>query len=201
MPAIVRILSVRDTREVEEVGDRFVPVPGSGLARACDRCGREHEVYVDVELEGGVTAVIGVGCARGESMDVQARIKSAVSAAKTRARLAAELAAARAAHAAAVAAWDEVIKLPLPEAAMVARHWTERGDREEWGMGDAIVWVLPGCTFNDDRRRALVNAWRRRRYEERGQKMDPYWHAGQVAELGHRIGKIERKLAALTGAA
>jgi hypothetical protein len=94
-PTISHILAVRDTRDRIEVGDRFVPVPGSGQLRPCDRCGREHEIHVDVELSDGSRANIGSGCAKGESMEVRGRLKSAVSAAKTRSKLRAELAVAR----------------------------------------------------------------------------------------------------------
>jgi hypothetical protein len=34
-PTITRILDVRDTRDRIEVGDRWVPVPGSGHLRPC----------------------------------------------------------------------------------------------------------------------------------------------------------------------
>ena len=57
-----KILSVVDTRQYEERGDRMVPIPGSGDARDCDRCGRAHEVHATVAYEGGRTAVVGTGC-------------------------------------------------------------------------------------------------------------------------------------------
>jgi hypothetical protein len=55
-PTITRILDVQDTRDRIEIGDRWVPVPGSGQRRACDRCCREHEIHVDVELSDGTRA-------------------------------------------------------------------------------------------------------------------------------------------------
>lgn len=83
--AIVRILSVRDTRDFIEDGDRWVAVPGSGLARACDRCGRDHEIHVDVELACGAVSTIGQGCARGDSMD--RAIRTAAGRARRRCRV------------------------------------------------------------------------------------------------------------------
>jgi hypothetical protein len=88
---ITRVLRVVDSRECEECGDRWVPVPGTGVQRKCDRCGRLHEVHAYVQLEDGSVAIVGTGCMRGESLEVQGRMKSAASAAKTIARLKAEL--------------------------------------------------------------------------------------------------------------
>jgi hypothetical protein len=104
---ITRILAVRDTRDRIEVGDRWVAVPGTGDLRPCDRCCREHEIHVDVELSDGRRANIGSGCAKGESMEIQARLKSAVSAAKTRSKLREELALVQDEQARAAQAWAE----------------------------------------------------------------------------------------------
>lgn len=49
---IVRIVRVVDTREYTEEGDRWVPVPGSGIENECARCGRLYEVHATVELAG-----------------------------------------------------------------------------------------------------------------------------------------------------
>lgn len=59
----MKILKVVDTREYEEVGDgKWAPIPGSGNARECDRCGRLHEVHAYVETPSGGTMVVGTGC-------------------------------------------------------------------------------------------------------------------------------------------
>lgn len=197
IPTIARIIDVRDTRDRIEIGDRFVPVPGSGDLRPCDRCCREHEIHVDVELSDGRRANIGSGCAKGESMEVQGRLKSAVSATKTRSKLRAELAVARDDHARAAQAWREVEAIQPPAPVLVEEVPDRYGTRQEWGMGDAIVWVLPGGTFNDERRQALLNSWRGRRYEERGFRSRPYDYQRRVEDLTDRLAKIERKLAAL----
>jgi hypothetical protein len=197
VPTIVRILDVRDTRDRIEVGDRWVPVPGSGQLRPCDRCGREHEIHVDVELSDGSRANIGSGCAKGESMEVQARLKSAVSAAKTRSKLRAELAVAKDEHDRAAAAWREVEALHPPQAELREEVPDARGARQEWGMGDAHVWVLPGSRFNDERRQALLSGWQNKRYRERGFELLPYSYKLRVDDLEDRLKKIERKLGAL----
>jgi len=197
IPTIARIIDVRDTRDRIEIDDRWVPVPGSGDLRPCDRCCREHEIHVDVELSDGRRANIGSGCARGESMEVQSRLKSAVSAAKTRSRLRAELAVAKDEHAHSLAAWREVEALQPPSAELLEEIPHERGVRQVWGMGDANVWVLPGAKFDAERQGVLLNSWRSKRYKERGFERPPYSYQSRVDDLSDRLAKIERKLGAL----
>jgi hypothetical protein len=194
---IARILDVRDTRDRIEVGDRWVPVPGSGDLRACDRCCREHEIHVDVELSDGRRANIGSGCAKGESMEVQSRLKSAVSAAKTRSRLRAELTLAREEHGRAERAWREVQELHPPPPVLLEEIPEARGARLIWGMGDAKVWTLPGHVFDAERRASLEDSWRSRRYRERGFELPPYSYKRRTEDLADRLSKIERKLAGL----
>lgn len=199
---IVRIIAVRDTRDRIEVGDRFVPVPGSGQLRACDRCGREHEIHVDVELANGRRANIGSGCAKGETMEIQGRLKSAISAAKTRSKLRAELATAKEQLAAAKAVDAEVRKLPHPEPRLIEEIPDPRGSRQIWAMDDANVWVLPGRTFDGERRQALTNSWRSDRARERlkAQGMEHWYldiYQRHVDDLEDRLEKIEKKLAAM----
>lgn len=196
-PTIKRILDVRDTRDRIEVDDRWVPVPGSGQLRPCDRCCREHEIHVDVELSDGTRANIGSGCARGESMEVQGRLKSAVSAAKTRSRLRAELAVAKDEYARALAAWHEVEQLGAPAPELLEEVPDSHGMRQVWGMGDASVWTLGGRGLDAERRQALLNSWRGRRYAQRGFKLQPYSYKQGVEDLANRLKKIERKLSAL----
>lgn len=199
LPSIVRILAVRDTRDRIEVGDRLVPVPGSGDLRPCDRCGREHEVHVDVELSDGRRVNIGSGCAKGETMEVQSRLKSAVSAAKTRARLRAELAVAKEEHSRALAAWSEVEALQPPTPVLVEEISDGRGVRQVWEMGDARVWTVPGSHegFSAERRRALLNGWRGDRYRERGFSQPLYVYRQKVDDLAERLAKIDRKLGSM----
>lgn len=195
---IVRIVAVRDTRDVIEIDDRFVPIPGTGDARACDRCGRTHEIHVEVVLSDGRSSTLGAGCARGESVEIQSKIKSAISAAKTRSRLAAELADLRAQQAAYKAIAAEVEALELPAVTLVEETVDERGrgPRRVYAMGDANVWTLPGCDFNAERRAALVSSWRSNRIAERGALRQVYSHT--IDDLETRLAKIDRKLATLT---
>jgi hypothetical protein len=194
---ISRILAVRDTRDRIEVGDRLVPVPGSGDLRPCDRCCREHEIHVDVELSDGRRANIGSGCAKGESMEVQSRLKSAVSAAKTRSKLRAELAVARDEHTRAAQAWRAVEALQPPSPDLVEEIPDAHGTRQVWGMGDANVWTIGGRGFDAERRQALLSSWRNNRYRERGFTLQPYSYKQRVEDLADRLAKIERKLAVM----
>jgi hypothetical protein len=196
---IARILSVRDTRDRIEVGDRWVPVPGSGDLRPCDRCCREHEIHVDVELSDGRQANIGSGCAKGESMEVQARLKSAVSAAKARSKLRAELALMRDAFARAVLAWQEVEKLQAPPPELLEEVPVAQGTRQIWGMGDARVWTVPGSKqgFDAERQQALISSWQGNRYRERGFDLAPYSYKQRMEGLADRLEKVESKLKGL----
>lgn len=199
LATIARIIAVRDTRDRIEVNDRLVPVPGSGDLRPCDRCCREHEIHVDVELSDGRRANIGSGCAKGETMEVQSRLKSAVSAAKTRSKLSAELAVAKDDHARALAAWKEVEALRSPAPVLIEEIPDRHGTRQVWGMDDARVWTVPGSRegFSMERRQALLNSWRDDRYRERGFELPPYSYQQRVDDLSDRLKKIERKLGTL----
>lgn len=160
MANIVKIIAVRDTRAYEEQGDRWVPIPGSGNHRTCDRCGRDHEVHVDVELSDGRVACIGQGCARGDSMEVA--VRSAVTSEITRARLAGQHAGLLARLAQAQGVMREVDGLDLPPIELVSEtvDHPARGDRRVYRMGDTEVWTLPGQAFNAERRQALIRHWR-----------------------------------------
>jgi hypothetical protein len=196
-PTITRIIDVRDTRDRIEVGDRWVPVPGSGALRPCDRCCREHEIHVDVELSDGRRANIGSGCAKGESMEVKSRLKSAISAAKTRSRLRAELAVARDEQARAAAAWKDIEAIRAPSPELIEEVPGVHGTRQVWGMDDSTVWVLPGSTFDAERRQSLLNSWRNKHYRARGFMLSPYVYKQHADDLADRLAKIERKLGAL----
>lgn len=134
-------------------------------------------------------------------MEVQSRLKGAVSAAKTRSKLRAELALAREEHTKALQAWREVEALHPPAPVLLEEVPDEhgRGVRQVWSMGDANVWTTPGSRegFNSERRQALLNSWRERRYKERGFVHSPYIYDRRVKDLAERLSKIERKLGAL----
>ena len=64
----MKIISITDTREMILVDDgcgdtKMVPVPGTGIKRACDICGKTHEIHVEVATGNGRT-IVGLGCAK-----------------------------------------------------------------------------------------------------------------------------------------
>jgi hypothetical protein len=167
---IIRVLKVRDTRQYEEQGDRWVPIHGSGQARECARCGREHEVHAEVLLANGKSAIIGTGCADKSTMDpaIRAAATSGDRAAKKLAALRAELAGKLAKVAAWDAAWLEVVALPFPavreESSAIG---AEAHDLGELIMGDASI-PLRTWTERAEREQCLTSSWRMKRMEERG---------------------------------
>lgn len=156
--AAPEIIQVVDTRQYEEQGDRWVPIPGSGNLRECDRCGRTHEVHATVKYADGTVKVVGTGC-----MDLGKEIARKVAAkASTRARIAAQLAAAEAKLAAG-------LELEAKVNALVAPAVTD-GPVETWGptlvCGDAKVGTKFANGNMSERYEAVVRAWRHNRAVE-----------------------------------
>ncbi len=159
-----RVKQVRDTRSFVEDGDRWVPVPGSGDVRECDRCGRTHEIHAEVVDAAGRAAVVGVGCMNATVAE-QRRLsgkatRDARKAARERAR-----AAARAefdAHTRAVAAMvfphDQVRRQPA--------DWGGK-PAEEWRVQDAGPVIVSEWADHEERMAVLTSNWRQRRMEER----------------------------------
>jgi hypothetical protein len=163
MAAVAKILSVVDTRSFEEQGDRWVPIPGSGDARECDRCGRLHEVHATVEYVDGKTAVVGTGCMELPTQVGRKYASRAASLAKLRAELAATEAQIEAIH----VAEREVETLTPPEATYTRARWTP--EVELVVVGDAGM-SLQFCRTEKDRAERLEEArrdWRLNRLRER----------------------------------
>ena len=189
MTRIVRIVSVVDTREYEEISDgKFKPIPGSGSTATCARCGRGHEVHATVELSDGSTMVVGTGCANKIDLSIEPQMRAAESRAKTGRRLQAELTATQAKLAEWRALRAEIHALPLPEIVEI-EYLGHLGLK----MADAKV----SCQFvrsaSDlaERRSALVSSWRDRRFLER----ESYSTRGHTLQT--TLDEIERRLARL----
>lgn len=181
-----QIVEVVDTREYEERGDRWVPIPGSGNARSCDRCGRLHEVHATVKYADGSTAVVGTGCM---GFDKNAARKVANRAGRI-ARLRAELAATESLWAAVEAAVKAVDALPLPQ--IVEGMHPELGPTLH--CGDRKVYCRR-CTTPAhfaERRETLAHSWRRARCVEICAKAgDPGYVRNQLADVRARLAKAE----------
>jgi hypothetical protein len=179
------ILQVVDTREYEEQGDRWVPVPGSGNARDCDRCGRRHEVHAHVRYPDGSEAIVGTGC-MGLGADVGRR---AASHAGTIARLGAQLRRAEAGllEATELAAWGDA-QVPPP---IVAGDWNGHA-----ALYCGAEWTLTqhARTPTDmaERRETVVRHWRSARMQEHaGGRLTraPYLWSQEIAELQRRLAR------------
>lgn len=196
--AIVKILAVKDTREYEEVGDKWKPIPGSGLEHDCDRCGKAHEVHATVLLEDGKTAIVGTGCMGKDDLELAKRFGRADRAAKRLAALRAELESVREAE----VAWDkakaEVNALTIPEiteTTLPGKIGRNRGEPiQVLVMDDAQAWILPGCTRTREREETLEMIWRGNRMRERGQTFRP--NKGEYLE--REISKVEKRLQAIS---
>jgi hypothetical protein len=79
----MKILKIEDTRDYEEgPNDKWIPIPGSGIANECERCDKLHEVHVTVQ-DGEKVFVVGTGCAKKENMITDKQAKTGTSTAKT----------------------------------------------------------------------------------------------------------------------
>jgi len=185
---IIRIVSVVDTREYEEVSDgKFKPIPGSGSTATCSRCGRGHEVHATVELSDGTTTVVGTGCANKMDLSIETQMRAAETRAKTGRRLQAELTATQVK----LEHWRElrtqILAMPLPEIQDCYDY------NQGLKMGDAKVSCQFARTPEDyhERRNALISQWRDRRFLEHGSSAS----RGHILET--TLDEIERRLARL----
>lgn len=159
-----RVERVRDTRSFEEDGDRWVPIPGSGDPRACDRCGRLHEIHADVVDATGRAAVVGVGCMNATVAEQRRLSGKATRDARRAARARAQAAAKTAfdAHAQAVAA----MVFPRDQVQRQPADWGGK-PAEEWRVQDAGPVIVSEWADHEERIRCLESNWRQRRMEER----------------------------------
>lgn len=138
---ITKIIRVVDTREYTEEGDRWVPIPGSGTEHQCARCGRLHEVHATVELVDGSSAIVGTGCMKSDSLDVQSNIKRLTSASKRQASLMAQMKRLSGLIAEKHRIEREVAAMHLPASREEKIHCAENGyeyDKFEIVFGDGI---------------------------------------------------------------
>ena len=208
---VKRIVAVKDTRTLEEQGDRWVRIPGSGDIAQCDRCGRDHEVHVTVELEDGRTQVVGVSCAHAEG-EMAVRLRSAVTASRTVEKLRAELARQQAE----VDAWrdarSKAEEFPYPGYEeldpVVDADEVKKTAPYLVGMQGSKVWRVRGtntwCTVADwqftagrrEAERNLEGIWRGAQ-AERIMGRRPKWSGYERDMTAARLRKAEKKLSQL----
>lgn len=186
--AIVRILSIKDTREYVEQGDRWVPIPGSGEPSECARCGRNHEVHATVELDDGTTEVVGTGCATRAAMTLAKEFRAGESRAKRIAALNAEIVKWARVADEYRAARAKVDAMPVPPVvvAKVADY------RYTITCGDATVYASDVSTFYlREREEQAVCSWKNKRVDEiEGITYSHASGAGKVADARKRLAKL-----------
>jgi len=160
---IVKILDVVDTREYEEgPDDKTRPIPGSGLIRECDRCGRLHEVHAQVLLDDGTKAIVGTGCMHKDEIEVISKVRSMVQRQMRIRRLKCELECLRRKQ----EAWDDARRkieaLPIPEIVHGIRKLnvgTGYEDVPTISIGKHEVWCGRSLDVRE-RERCLIESWR-----------------------------------------
>jgi hypothetical protein len=191
---IVKVLSVKDTREYDDSSGKWAPITGSGIEHYCDRCGKLHEILATVQLEDGDEIVVGTSCAHAEfSEAVRRQMQSKERAARRLRQLEAEAASKKAAQ----EAWDvgfaEVSTLPMPEI-VVTPEVSERGyERLRVTMGDATQYTFQR-TVPETVRNGVVFNWRANRLRERGFQHDrPHYDAAyyerEIAKVTERLNR------------
>jgi len=174
---IVKIVSVVDTRQYEERGDKWYPIPGSGTSNECARCGKPHEVHAEVALGNGKHIVVGTGCMRTDSAELLREMKNKVGVAKKKKVLLAEIEQLK--------KLAEEYKIIEEKAAKVIPPWInlekktktyEDGHKIHYlQLGDAI---LPGYTLDwkgdikQEDKKQLEFTWRKKRERELGATFD-----------------------------
>lgn len=197
--AIVRIISITDTRDFEEIADGvWKPIPGSGDTHECARCGRLHEVHAEVELADGARAVVGTGCASAENVELVRRFRSGATAATRLRRLRAERSRAAALTERLLNVRAEVAALPLPEISVRPHPTDDR--RISIHMGDATVWSF-SHSVTAERRECVTASWRERREVERGITSAHRCAERTMAQLDEEIAKVEARLRMLVDGA
>lgn len=179
-PAIVRVLRVVDTREYELVGDRAVPVPGTGNERQCDRCQRMHVVHAHVRLSDGSSAIVGTGCMGSGDMAKAARSLAA----KAKRDRVEEIALA---HARVLVAEEKRALAALPPPPVASIRIVDTGDkygRYRAEMDGAWV-VLWKNVLEDVDRETLIRSWREERLERAGIDQR-HWKARRLVDEAER---------------
>lgn len=193
------IISVIDTREYEEIGDRMKPVAGSGDLRDCDRCGRAHEVHARVRYDDGREAVVGTGC-----MGLDAAVARNVAAsATTVARHQAKVARLRLELARQTQIRAEVEALSAPAPVRGEKTLDDGSTVGTVTVGDGhAIWLTFAVDASQyaERVRCAVRSWQDKRVQERGG--NPNGYAALQNELQHAealLARAQAKLARTVG--
>lgn len=180
---IVKIISVIDTREYEEVSDGvWRAIPGSGNESECARCGRLHEVHATVQLEDDSRVVVGTGCMNSASLAKEARsLANAEKRRKQNEKTAEKFAAM---HALFVRAKAEVEVLEVPRPAYGTKTTDSGRTVRVVRVGDAEAWAE--FVTDDLATDTAIRGWKERRLQERGITFAHKVAARDLADLERR---------------
>ena len=183
---ITEILVVVDTRDYEEQGDKIVPIPGSGIFNECFRCGKQHEIHAHVKLEDNSTVIVGTGCMKSESMELQKQIKTKTSTAKRKAALLKKKEVYQELYKEFLNIWEKVNSLTIPE--VVESLEIAYGiDQIVYRCGDSTFYSGHGKPDKRERHNGVVENWKRNRAMELGETLK---HRNAKRDLE----EIEKKL-------
>jgi len=193
---IVKILDVVDTRDYEEIDDRWVPIKGSGTESWCARCGRPHEVHATVQLADKRTAVVGTNCMKGSSLLPTA--KAGASAAKTIAKWERKLAALKDRAKKYSTIWKQIQKMQPPPVE-VGPSGGKYGTNFKVSCGDAFVYSRrkTEAEARKDSGFGVTHDWRERRLAERGMSYRDRAAGREAEELERKLKAKKRALEAL----
>lgn len=192
---ILKVLSVVDTREYEEIGDRFVPIPGSGNANTCSRCARTHEIHWTVLLESNEQAVMGGSCANAAAIDEKA-VRGAEDGACRLARLEKELSHWKSRFAELSAVVVQVEALPRPEFTIETMTLSSGNSFPVIRLGDGdVIW----CQFEGitpERKSLAERSWMSKRISERTTIRKPLYEIKDIiAQTERNLMSARRKMA------
>lgn len=155
-----KIIAVADTRDFIEHDDRWVPVPGSGDTRECDRCGRLHEIHATIEDATARTYTVGVGCANADDATARRLRADATREARSSARDARQ----QNAEQQLVSLIDTVNALPFPADQIVHTTPASGPWTDTWEIDGLAVRGFAGSD-PAERARCLESTWRKSQAE------------------------------------
>lgn len=159
----MKIIKVEDTREYEEIGDVWKPIPGSGNTRECDRCGKVHEVHYTVE-DNGKQIIVGASCAKADDAETNMKFKSLASLAQTLKRNQAILSKIKIQQEKFDKAILQVNTMEVPELKQEEGVTATGKKRIKISCGDVAVWAHWGIT--QERKDCVVSFWKEKRLAE-----------------------------------
>ena len=190
---IDHVVSVTDTRVLDDSQDPPVRIPGSGTQHECDRCGSNHEIHVTAQLTDGRLVNIGSSCATRDEMSI---VRPVLNAAKNIDRYQGELTRAQTRIDTVERETTRVAGLTPPPVV----ETTVLGGRG-FAMGDVRVKQLEDGPITGERLASLDRSWREARVAEatglRSSQIYGLYQDRERAQAG--LGRAQAAYAKATG--